>query len=172
LRSSCYDGEMKTSAEPSLVRDLLPSALLGAASGMRSTVGLAAVVAEGDPDGLPEVLRHRLAKPAAAVAVAAELVLDKMPFTGSRLEPAGMAGRLVFAGAAAGLAASRSARNVAAATLVAAASAAVTAKVSHDLRARLARTAPDWVVAIVEDLVALTVAAAGCRRSTLGAAAT
>ena len=138
----CYDGEMKSPAEPSLVGCLLPSALLGAASGMRSTVGLAAVIAQGEPE-LPALLRHRLAKPAAGVAVAAELVLDKMPFTGSRLEPAGMAGRLMFAGAA-----------------------AVTAKLSHDARAHLAKRVPDLAVAVGEDLLALTVAAAGCRRLT------
>lgn len=161
----CYDGEMKSPAEPSLVGCLLPSALLGAASGMRSTVGLAAVIAQGEPE-LPALLRHRLAKPAAGVAVAAELVLDKMPFTGSRLEPAGMAGRLMFAGAAAGLTSRPVAREIVVATLVAAAAAAVTAKLSHDARAHLAKRVPDLAVAVGEDLLALTVAAAGCRRLT------
>ena len=159
----CYDGSMKSPTEPTIAHDLLGSALLGAATGMRSTVGLASVLVEGDTDGLPAALQHPVAKPAAGVAVAIELVLDKMPFTGSRLEPAGIGGRLVFAGAAAGLAARRRARPVVASVLIAVAAAGVTAKVAHDLRARLAKKMPDRAVAVVEDLAALAVAAAAGR---------
>jgi len=49
--------------------------------------GLAAVIARGDAETLPAVLCHRLAAPAAGVAVVVELVLDKMPFTGSGSNP-------------------------------------------------------------------------------------
>jgi len=142
---------------------LIGSALLGAASGMRSTAGFAAVIRRSDADGLPPVFRHRLARSAAALAVATELVLDKMPFTGSRLEPRGMAGRLVFAAAAAGLAARQRACPAVPAVLVAAVTAAATAKAAHDIRARLAETLPDPAVAVAEDLAALGLAAAACR---------
>jgi len=154
---------MKSSTEPTTAHDLLGSALLGAATGMRSTVGLASVLVRGDGDGLPAALQHRVARPAAGLAVAIELVVDKMPFTGSRLEPAGIGGRLVFAGAAAGLAARRRARPVVASALVAIAAAGVTAKVAHDLRAQLAKKVPDRAVAVVEDIAALAVASVAGR---------
>ena len=159
---SCYDRGMKPSLERP-ARGLVPSALLGAASGMRSTAGLAAVIVIGKGDALPAFLQHRLAKPAAGAALAIELVLDKMPFTGSRLEPAGMAGRLVFAGAAAGLPTREKARPVVPAVLVAVAAAAVSAKVTHDLRAFAAKKLPDLVIAVGEDLAAVRIAALGCR---------
>jgi uncharacterized membrane protein len=90
-------------------------------------------------------------------------VLDKMPFTGSRLEPAGMAGRVVFAGVAGALVARDRSRSVVPAAVVAIAAAALTAKVAHDLRARLAEHVPDRAVAIMEDLAALGTGLAGCR---------
>ncbi len=159
----CYDRGMKPSVECMTFRRYLPSALVGVASGMRSTVGLAAVIARGDAETLPAVLCHRLAAPAAGVAVVVELVLDKMPFTGSRLEPAGMAGRVVFAGVAGALVARDRSRSVVPAAVVAIAAAALTAKVAHDLRARLAEHVPDRAVAIMEDLAALGTGLAGCR---------
>lgn len=134
---------------------------MGAATGMRSTAGLAAVIVRGQAEKLPAVLRHRLAPAAACVAVAVELVLDKMPSTGSRLEPAGMAGRVVFAGVAGALVARE--RSAVPAAAVAIAAAALTAKVAHDVRARLAETLPDRAVAVVEDLAALGTAFAGGR---------
>ncbi len=134
---------------------------MGAASGMRSTAGLAAVIVRGDAEKLPAVLRHRLAPPAACIAVAVELVLDKMPFTGSRLEPAGMVGRVLFAGVAGALVGRE--RSAVPAAAVAIAAAALTAKVAHDVRARLAENMPDRAVAVVEDLAALGTAFAGCR---------
>ena len=156
-----YDNEMKSCVGCSTARLYLPSALVGVASGMRSTVGLAAVIVKGDPEKLPPVFKHRLAVPAAGVAVAVELVLDKLSFTGSRLEPTGMAGRLVFAGVASALLA-RERSPVVPAVVVAIGAAAVSAKVAHDVRARLAQSVPDRVVAAGEDIVALGVAYAAC----------
>lgn len=153
---------MSRASDRPRLRRFLPAALVGAASGMRSTAGLAAVIVRGDAEKLPAVLRHRLASPAACVGVAVELVLDKMPFTGSRLEPAGMAGRVAFAGVAGALVA-RERSAVPAAAAVAIAAAALTAKVAHDVRARLAESLPDRAVAVVEDLAALGTAFAGCR---------
>jgi hypothetical protein len=49
------------------------------------------------------------------------------------------------------------------AAAVAIAAAALTAKVAHDVRARLAENMPDRAVAVVEDLAALGTAFAGCR---------
>ncbi len=130
---------------------------------MRSTAGLAAVIARGDAETLPAFLRHRLAAPAAGVAVVVELVLDKMPFTGSRLELAGLAGRVVFAGMAGALVVRKPSRSVVAPAAVAVVTALLTAKVAHDVRARLSERVPDPAVAVVEDLAALGTAIAGCR---------
>src|SRR5271166_3511902 len=138
---------MKSSAEPASARWFCASVLLGAASGMRSTAGLAAIMAQSNPDLLPAPLRHGLTRPAARVAIAVELVLDKMPFTGSRLDPVGIASRLVFAAAAGGLAARPRAGPVVPAALVAMAAAAGTAKLAHDVRERLAERVPDPAVA-------------------------
>ena len=134
---------MAQSVESSNARGYVASALLGAASGMRSTAGIATVITQGDRESLPAPLRHRLAGPAARVAVAVELLLDKMPFTGSRLEPAGMAGRVVLSGAAGAVAARQHCRPVAPAVFIAIATASLTAKITHDLRARLAQKVPD-----------------------------
>jgi len=110
---------------------------------------------------LPNVLGHRLAAPAAGVAVVVELVLDKMAFTGSRLEPAGLAGRVVFAGVAGALVAPD--RSVVPAAVVAIAAAVLQRKFAHDLALVLLSTCRTVAVAVVEDLAALGTAFAGCR---------
>jgi len=95
------------------------------------------------------------------VAAAGELVLDKLPTTPSRLTPQGMVPRLALGA----LAASLSSRTWQASWLPNAAlgalSAAIAAKLGHDVRARLARHAPDLAVALAEDTLALGAAAAG-----------
>jgi uncharacterized membrane protein len=98
------------------------------------------------------------------VAAAGELVGDKLPMTPSRLEPPGLAGRLVMGALAAGLfAQTRQARWLPAAA-IGALSAVVAAKVGHDVRAQLAQHVPDPAVAVVEDALALGLAAAGASR--------
>ena len=137
-------------------------AWLGVASGMRSTVALAAVIARGSPN-LPGPLRHRLAVPAAGVAVAVELVLDKLPTTPSRLDPVGLIGRAGFAAGAAALHARGAHRRAATDAAVAAVTALITAKVAHDVRAAAGRRVPDLVAAVVEDGLALGIAALASR---------
>jgi uncharacterized membrane protein len=111
------------------------AAILGAATGMRSTVALAALILRRS-DGLPAALRHPAARWIAATADGAELVADKLPGTPSRLDPAGLIGRLIFAALAA-------------------------AKICHDARAALARRLPDPVAAVAEDALAIGFAAIG-----------
>jgi uncharacterized membrane protein len=76
------------------------AAVLGAATGMRSTVALAALILRRS-DGLPAVLKHPAARRIAATADGAELVADKLPGTPSRLDPPGLIGRLILASLAA-----------------------------------------------------------------------
>jgi uncharacterized membrane protein len=136
------------------------AAALGAATGLRSTVALAALIVRRD-QGLPAVLRHPAARPAAVLADAGELVMDKLPRTPSRLDPPALAGRLIFAGLAAVVLARSAGQPPVPAAAVAVAAALAAAKVGHDARAALGRRLPDPVVAVAEDAVAIGLAALG-----------
>lgn len=137
--------------------------MLGAASGLRSQLGVATVVVKSDPS-LPQILRRPWTRRLLAVAAAGELVVDKLPTTPSRLEPAGLAGRLVLGALAAGLFAETRQSSWLPAAAIGATSAAFAAKVGHDVREQSARSAPDPAVALVEDALALSLAAAGASR--------
>jgi len=134
--------------------------VLGAATGMRSTVGLASVILRRSP-GLGGPFARPAARPAAVVAVGAEIVLDKLPFTGSRLDPPGLIGRAAFGALAAAGLARAGRRHPLPAAVVAAGAALATAKVAHDLRARVATGTNATAVALVEDATALALAAIG-----------
>jgi uncharacterized membrane protein len=97
-------------------------------------------------------------------AAAGELVVDKLPNTPSRLEPPGLIGRLVLGALAAGLFARTRKAPWLPAAAIGASTAAVAAKVGHDVRARLDQHAPDTAIAVAEDAVALGLAAAGASR--------
>ena len=139
------------------------SVFLGAASGLRSQLGVATVVARSDPS-LPSMFRRPWARRLLVAAATGELVADKLPATPSRLEPPGLAGRLVLGALAAVLFAQIRRAPWFPAAAIGASSAAVAAKAGHDVRARLAQHAPDPAVAVVEDAVALGLAAAGASR--------
>ncbi len=161
---------MRNSApDRSIAHGLAGAALLGVATGMRSTAGLGMLIlcdGRGD-DGmskLPGPLQTRPAKAAAVLAMGAELVLDKLPITGSRLDAPGLIGRVAFAGIGAAIAARGSGVGPVPAAFVAAGSAVVAAKISHDLRARAAQRLPDPAIAPVEDLLSLRLAGLAARR--------
>ena len=137
--------------------------LLGAASGARAQLGVATVVARSDPS-LPPIFRQPWTRRLLVVAAAGELVGDKLPTTPSRLEPLGIAGRLVMGALAAGLFAQTRRAPWLPAAATGASSAVVAAKIGHDVRARLAQHAPDAAVAVGEDALALGLAAAGASR--------
>jgi len=140
---------------------------LGAASGLRSQIGVATVVVRSD-SSLPSIFRQPWTKGLLVAAAAGELVVDKLPTTPSRLAPPGLVARLALGALAAGLfARTRNAPWLPGAA-VGALSAAVAAKAGHDTRAQLARHAPDPAIAVVEDALALGLAAAGYRRGESG----
>ena len=87
-----------------LLTDAISSATLGAATGLRSQLGVASVVARAHPD-LPSILRHPWVRRLLLVAAAGELVVDKLPGTPSRLAPRGIIPRLALGALAAGLSA-------------------------------------------------------------------
>jgi uncharacterized membrane protein len=134
------------------------AAVLGAATGMRSTVALAALVLRRS-HGLPAVLRNPAARRIAAIVDGAELVADKLPMTPSRLDAPGLAGRLISAGLAAAVLARSAHWTPIPAVLTASAAALAAARVCHDARAALARRVPDPAVAMVEDVLAIGLAA-------------
>ena len=138
---------------------MLRAALLGVASGMRSTVGLAAVVI-GRDEPLPRPLRRALSPRAVTVSVIGELVSDKLPSAPSRLDPPGLIARVASASVAAALASNKKGARIAADAAVAAVAAAVSARVSHDLRARAAERWGATRAAIAEDAVAIALAVA------------
>jgi uncharacterized membrane protein len=144
-------------------RDHLRDAVLaGAATGLRSTAGLAALTHARAP-GLPPPLTHTRAPALAMLGVAVELVLDKLPSTPSRLDPRGLAFRAAFAGAAGTVLKRGAGRPVPGAALVAAAAALASAKVGHDIRVAVAARVGDLAVAMAEDALALGLAAAAAR---------
>jgi uncharacterized membrane protein len=136
------------------------AAALGAATGLRSTVALAALIVRRT-DGLPAVLRRPAARSAAAIADGGELIVDKLPTTPSRLDPPGLAGRLISASLAAAVLARSGHRRPVPAVAIACAAALAAAKIGHDARCALARRVPDPAVAVVEDAVAIGLAALG-----------
>jgi uncharacterized membrane protein len=136
------------------------AAALGAATGLRATVALAALILRRN-EGLPAALRQPAARPAAAIADAGELVIDKLPMTPSRLEPAALASRVVSASLAAAVLARSGHRRPIPAIAIASTAALAAAKICHDARAALARRLPDPAVAVVEDALAIGLAALG-----------
>jgi uncharacterized membrane protein len=139
------------------------AALAGAATGLRSTVGLAALIDAGAA-GLPALLTGPRARAVARLAVASELVLDKLPSTPSRLEPAGLAGRIVFAAVAGAVLARGADQPVLEAVVIASAAAIAGAKLGHDARVAAAELFPPFAVAVAEDGLALGLAAVSSRR--------
>ena len=138
------------------------AALAGTATGLRSTVAMAALINAGVP-GLPRQLTGHVARVAASLGVAGELVADKLPSTPSRMEPAGLGGRLALA-AAAGAVLARGARDpLLPAVVVAAAAALLSARIGHDVRAAASKRVPPAAAAMAEDTVALGLAAASAR---------
>jgi uncharacterized membrane protein len=146
-------------ATPTARSYLLRAALAGAATGLRSTVGTAALINAGAP-GLAEALTRRQPKAAARLAVAVELVFDKLPSTPSRLARRGLTARIVYASIAGAVVARSANQSALPAVLVASTAAVVSAKVGHDVRVAASERFPPLLVAGAEDGIALSLAAA------------
>ena len=144
------------------MKHLLAAAAAGVATGMRSTIGVGALVETASP-GLPAALTRTPARIGAGVAVAGELVGDKLPRTPSRLDPPGLLARVVMGAAAGAVLARAASRPMLPAALVAAGAAVVGAKVGHDVRARASQRVPPLVAAVAEDAIACTLAFVAAR---------
>jgi uncharacterized membrane protein len=143
-------------------RHLVNAALAGAATGLRSTVGIGALVETGSA-GLTGVFAAPPARVVAGLGVAGELVVDKLPSTPSRLEPPGLLARVALAAVAGAVIARASRRPVVPAMVVAAGTAVVSARVGHDLRTFASTRVPPLAAAIGEDAVAVGLALLAAR---------
>ena len=142
--------------------NLAAAALAGTATGLRSTIGVGALV-ETASGGLPIPLRTPPARITAGLATLGELVVDKLPKTPSRLAPPGLAARVALAAASGVLIARAAGQPVIPAALVAAAAAVASARVGHDLRALASTRVPPFAAAVTEDVVAIGLAALAAR---------
>jgi uncharacterized membrane protein len=136
------------------------AAALGAATGLRSTIALTALIVRRS-DGLPAAFQHPVARAAAALADAGELVGDKLPTTPSRLAPRPLAVRMICASLAATVLARSGHQHPVPAVFVAAAAALAAARIGHDSRRALDRRLPDLAVALAEDGLAIGLAVLG-----------
>jgi uncharacterized membrane protein len=141
---------------------LVGAALAGAATGLRSTVGVGALTETGS-SGLPTPLTTPVARVAAGLAVTGELVVDKLPNTPSRLDPPGLIARVALGSVAGAVIARASARPMVPAAVIAALAAAVSARVGHDLRQLASTRVPPLAAAVAEDVVAIGLATAAAR---------
>lgn len=139
--------------------------MLGAATGLRSSSGIAAVVIGTDPETLPSWLGGRAAQMLTGLGALAELVIDKLPVAGSRLKPGPLAARIVLGGLSAGLFAHGRRQSVPPAAMVGAVAALVSAKVGHDAREALAKRVTDPVAAVMEDTVTAALALGAVRHA-------
>lgn len=172
--------------------------LVGAASGLRSMIGLAAVAASGPaaPGPVPRpvaLLAGRPVRVATAAAALGELVADKLPRTPSRLGAAGLVPRFALGALAAAALATRSLPDAGATgdsgddrggpqprTAVPAATLCVTAAVGGGTAVAAAFAGawwrqqvqqsglPDWPAALLEDSVAAALAWSACALAAAG----
>lgn len=142
------------------------SALVGAATGSRSTSGVAAcALTRAGPDRVDAVLHKPRVPRIALTAVAGELVVDKLPKTPSRTTPAGLLPRLLLGAGTASVLAARRGDSQPLAAVVGSLAAAGTSFAGVRARAASAvRLGSDVPGAIVEDMLALGLAFAASRR--------
>jgi uncharacterized membrane protein len=144
--------DRRTPAPAGLV---LRSAVLGVATGGRSSLALAGPVLS-DPGS------RRLTRAAAVAAVAGELVADKLPATPPRTDPRSLPGRLAGGVGGAGRLAARVGANAAAPVTAGLLGALAGSFGGVAWRRWASRRVPDWQAALAEDVVALALAAAAC----------
>ncbi|WP_435738492.1 hypothetical protein V5D56_07880 [Cellulosimicrobium sp. PMB13] len=147
---------------PSLV---VRSLALGVAAGSRSSLGVAGPVLAARPDGASGT--GPVARGAAVLAVAGEVVGDKLPSAPSRLAPPGPAFRMA-SGALGGARLARVRGGSGAPVVVAAVAGALGAAAGTwggaAWRGLAVGKRPDWPGAVAEDVVAVALAAWAVRR--------
>jgi uncharacterized membrane protein len=147
---------------------LARAAALGAASGSRSTAGVAAVALTSRADDTGPVasrLGTRTGGALATLAAAGELVADKLPGVPSRLAPPGLVPRAVSGATSAAAVARRDGHDSALPGIVGATAAVGSAVLGSRLRAAAARRlGSDLPGAVAEDVLAGLLGWLGARR--------
>ncbi|WP_214369491.1 hypothetical protein [Pseudonocardia sp. H11422] len=146
---------------------LLRAVALGTASGARSTAGVTAVAWTSRPtdQGLAARLAHPAARVLTTVLAAAEMIVDKLPATPSRLGAPGLVPRITLGGTSAAAAARRDGFSAGLPALVGAAGSVGAAALGVRVRAAAARRfGSDLPGATFEDGVAGLLGWRGARR--------
>lgn len=143
---------------------VMRSLLLGAASGSRSTLGLAGPVltTPRTPGRLDNPAIGPGGTAAGALMLGGELVADKLPATPSRLEVPGLPLRFVSGATGAAMLARRENASALLPAVAGVAGAAAGTWGGAAWRAWAADRIPDWQAALVEDGAALVLAATAC----------
>ncbi|BAH53607.1 membrane protein [Rhodococcus opacus] len=134
------------------------SVVIGVASGLRSSTGIAAVLLSRTP-----ATAHRTRLIGAVAAVGGELVADKNPNVPSRLSPPALGGRLAAGGAGAAALARRDRTDTASALIVGVVGALAGSYGGAWWRQWAGRRVPDWQAALAEDAIALAMSAVALR---------
>jgi uncharacterized membrane protein len=136
------------------------SCLLGAATGLRSQMGMASVVVFGaQRPRTPAWLRAKPARPVALTLALGELVADKLPSTPKRTELPGLAARIGLAALSSGILANSAGQGGPVPVVVGVVAAVGAAFGGMTARGALARRLPPIAVAVAEDILAATLAA-------------
>ncbi|MDV7090296.1 hypothetical protein [Rhodococcus opacus] len=145
--------------EPGERSSTIRSAVIGVASGLRSSTGIAAALLSGAPG-----TAHRARLVGATALVGGELVADKNPNVPSRLSQPALTGRLIAGGGGAAALARRDRADTASALIIGTVGALAGSHGGAWWRQWASRRMPDWQAALAEDAVALTMAATALRR--------
>ncbi|MFC9359556.1 hypothetical protein ACFTZB_23695 [Rhodococcus sp. NPDC057014] len=135
------------------------SAVIGMASGLRSSTGIAAALLAGATGSA-----HRIRLIGATAVVGGELVADKNPTIPSRLSPPALTGRLTAGGGGAAALARGDRADTASALIIGTVGALAGSYGGAWWRQWAGARMPDWQAALAEDAVALTMAAVALRR--------
>jgi uncharacterized membrane protein len=129
--------------------------ILGWSCGGRTSFGPAALALTSTK---PATAARRARTAVAVLSAAGEIVLDKLPMTGSRLEPQGLGGRIAAGAGSAGSLARREDESVWVPVALGAAGAAAGSYAGAAWRRWAVRRVPDWQAAVAEDLVTFLIA--------------
>lgn len=159
-------GTIRAREAPEL-RSLGRSALLGAATGMRSMAApsqLSRSLSVCSPRPADAAMTRILRRPAVAaalqVAAVGEMVVDKLPIVPDRISPGPLFGRLMIGAMAGSVGAGTNGRSRAAGALLGGIGAVIGAYLGFHARRALTRRAglPDLPVALAEDALAIQLA--------------
>lgn len=117
-------------------RALKRTVTLGAMSGMRSLAGPAALTLDDD-DGILDHRGGKLLRRIVPLLAAGEMIADKLPFMGDRIDPLPLAGRAAMGALVGGAIASEERTNVLLGGLIGAAAAVAVAHLAYQLRKRM-----------------------------------